>query len=176
MTLKCRNIKFSVELEHTLELSTLKCKVFEKQICFILKNTFAVFTIYKNNHKKIHITGVKSSDDVFETFYFIEKTLENSIISLKIDNSMFSCKQKIELDRIIFRNSLLMFNHLYKSQFKYEIFPGTFIKPQPHLKKIGHPTILFFETGSYVLIGGKNICEINKARVFIVNLINKCKK
>ena len=176
MTLKCKNIKFSVNLKQNLELSMLNCEIFEKHICFIIKNTFGVFTIYKHNKKKIHITGVKSRENIFKTFYFIKNKLNSSIASFKIDNSMFSCKQKMGLNRKMFKNTLTTVNHLYTTQIKYEIFPAVVLRPQPHLKIKGHPTILFFETGSYVFLGGTNIYEINDARAFIVSLINKCVK
>ena len=178
MLLTCQNIKLSVQLEKDVDMHTLKrnhnCEVLEKRTCFLVRTERGVLTIYKHSPFVVHVTGIKSNQNLDNIIKFLTSKLKNTIKNIKIDNSMFSCKNHVKIDR----NSLLTSekeNLLYTLKYVCEAFPAIYFKPKESLKKNGHPTILLFNTGSFVFLGGKKIEEIKSANVFIENIINKYK-
>ena len=53
-----------------------------------------------------------------------------------------------------------------------ELFAGMYFKP----KKPNYPTILFFRTGSYTMMGGKCMTHIKSSETFVNKLIEKYDK
>ena len=130
--------------------------------------------MYKHESKSIYVTGIKSAENFLKVIEFVKRKFQVKIEQMRIDNSMFSCKKKVAIDR----NKLLLEinnkNFPYSTNFTMEVFPAIFLKPRRELKKRGAPTIIFFpSTGSYVLLGGKRLIEIKHASVYIENLIKK---
>ena len=97
---------------------------------------------------------------------FIEIVLKNEVLSSRIDNSLFTCKQScsISLSDVINKVSVLK-NPIYYCTHSTEIFPGLFLKP--HFKKTGLPSVILFHNSSYVLIGGKSIRKVKAANLFV---------
>ena len=48
-----------------------------------------------------------------------------------------------------------------------ELFAGMYFHP----KKLNYPTILFFRTGSYTMMGGKGMKVIMECETFVIKLI-----
>ena len=51
--------------------------------------------------------------------------------------------------------------------YNVELFAGMYFHP----KKVNHPTILFFRTGSYTMMGGKQWKILKECETFVKTLI-----
>ena len=163
-----KNIKLSVFLLSKINTDCLRCEVLEKRTSFVVKTEYCIFTLYKHTKSVLHLTGIKSKENLKKSLVFIVNDFHAKILSFRIDNTLFSSKNNIDIDYTIKKqNKFLDYYFCYKP----ECFPALVYKPRRNT--IGHPTILLFFTGSFVLLGGKNILEISKAKKFVENLINR---
>ena len=63
-------------------------------------------------------------------------------------------------------------NRLFHADYNIELFAGIYFHP----KKSDYPTILFFRTGSYTMLGAKKKSILMECEHFVINLINKFNK
>lgn len=177
MNLKCRNIKINVTLAKALDLELIdqkKLSITNKRSCFTIRTMYLdwVITIYKHSPTSLHITGIKSSAMITEVFQFISLVLKMTVLSSKINNSMFCGKfdHRVDISQIIRRIERQF--AFYTCTFCEEIFPACFIKGTKEKKREGLPTILLFPNGSYIIMGAKNIRTVKNAQMFL-NLLVK---
>jgi TATA-box binding protein (TBP) (component of TFIID and TFIIIB) len=55
----------------------------------------------------------------------------------------------------------------FRVDYNVELFAGMYFHP----KKVNHPTILFFRTGSYTMMGGKQWKILKECETFVKTLI-----
>ena len=171
MNLRCRNIKINVMLAHPLDLGLIHSKeltIANKRTCFTLRYVYldCVITIYKHSPTSLHITGIKSSSTITEVFEFLSNVLNTTVISSKIDNSMFCGKlnQLVNISCII--QEIKRNCSSYNCNYCEEIFPALFIKPTKEKRREGVPTILLFPNGSIIIMGAKNVAGVRHAQRF----------
>ena len=130
-----------------------------------------VITIYKHNLKNLHITGIKSFHDMNKVIEFITNQLKNGITKIKIDNTMFSCKLKRNIDiNSIIPKILNKFSN-FSCTYIPEIFPALFIKPDKKFKERGCPTVILFQNSSHIIIGGKSMEMVKLVNIMVKQII-----
>ena len=118
--------KFHDDCGKTLTLIILKDEnidIVERKTCYIVKRLKSTITIYKHSQQTLHVTGLTSAYQLDEFMKYIQKKLNQKPIEYKVDNSMFSCKLKndIERKRII---HTLPIHAPYYCAYTNTIFPG----------------------------------------------------
>ena len=63
-------------------------------------------------------------------------------------------------------------NEDFHVEYNIELFAGMYFKH----KKVNYPTIEFFRTGSYIMMGGKIMTLITNSETFVNKLIEKFDK
>ena len=176
MTIICRNIKINIKLKRSPNFFLLHEKeadVEQKKTSFTIRphSLDCVITIYKHSTRSLHITGIKSSSTVNNTFEFLTNVLRAEIISSKVNNSMFSGKlnKHVDISKVIQKVERKMPS--YSCSFIEEIFPAAFIKPNLSHKKLGVPTTILFPNGSFIIMGGTDIRKIKGAHMLLTSLI-----
>ncbi len=176
MNLHCKNIKINVSLKWKIDFNEIKLLnmiISNKKTSYVLRNDDmnCVITVYKHSLHSLHITGIKNFHDMNKLIEFITKQLKNVITKTKIDNTMFSCKLKENIDiNTIIPKILNTFTN-FSCTYIQEIFPALFIKPNKKFKEKGCPTIILFQNSSHVLIGGKNIEMIKMANIMLKEIL-----
>ena len=151
--------------------------IFERDIIekanrqIIWRNGKSTFSIYRGATKFINVTGLKSLQEIDQQKLAMEKSFQQIIISVKIDNIFYSKKD----DRNIDMHSL--YNYLkdrkdYFCNYNIELFAGMYLHPTNK----NYPTILLFRTGSYTLMGGKSMKLILESENFVTDLIHMFEK
>lgn len=175
MTLNCKNIKVTIELQSHIDIRLVEQK------CFFSKNKTSynfryhelscVFTIYNHSLGSLHCTGINHICMISQIIEFIKFELENCVLSTSIDNSLFTSKQNcyVPLNDII-RKVVDFESSPYFCVYIPEIFPALFLKPIS--KKSGPPSIILFHNSSYVIIGGKCMEKVKEADTFVKTLCN----
>ena len=100
-----------------------------------------------------------------------KNTLRKKIKEERIDNLFFSKKDKknIDLDQL----SIYLHGHTkYFASYTHELFPGMHLLP----KDKSFPTIVLFRTGSFTLMGSKNLNAIFESEAFVESIIDMFKK
>jgi TATA-box binding protein (TBP) (component of TFIID and TFIIIB) len=158
MSMKLRNLKASF---------IFKQKVFgTSKMNTIVKVDNFTFTIYHYSTYLVNVTGVKSLEQLKFTQKIIEEKLQQQVVEVRIDNTFFSKKdyRNINMDSVY---KFMKLNEDFHVDYNIELFAGMYFHP----KLKDYPTILFFRTGSYTMMGGKSIlCECECA-TFIKKLI-----
>lgn len=171
--LQCRNLKltFQVKTDFVLKrLLDINSELKTKHVSHIIRN-FAldcVFTIYKHNLHQIHATGIRCRIQLQHIISFID--IRCSLISLRVDNSLFSCKRSKQINLTETLKKVLLSFKEYVPSFSEQIFPAMFLKPSK--KKVGKPTIILYHNSSYVILGGKCKKKIKEANCFVNKLID----
>ena len=101
----------------------------------------------------------------------IEEKLQKFVVKVRIDNTFFSQKNYRNVDLAQVYN-FMQYNEDFHVEYNIELFAGMYFKP----KKPNYPTILFFQTGSYVMMGGKSMLLITSSETFVNKLIEKFDK
>ena len=163
-----------------MELKNLKvslifdCDIYHKfeSKNYIFKIDDAIFTIYKHSPFLINITGLKNFNQITLYKKQVEERFNKKVQHTRIDNTFFSLKQKRRIDLNEIYN-FLKNNKIFHVNFNIELFSGMYLHP-----KGGEtlPTLLLFHTGSYVIMGGKNLKTIYKCENFLKKLISKFEK
>ena len=96
----------------------------------------------------------------------LEKRFKQDVNEMKIDNTFFSKKQKKSID-LNFLYDYLKCNKYFHVNYNVELFSGMYLHP----KKKGMPTLLLFHTGSYILMGGKNMKNVYRCERFLNRII-----
>ena len=159
-----RNIKASFILDEKVA-SPSKWKS-----CVVKHNTF-VITIYGHSQNLVNVTGIKSFGELKEAQEIIEDELKRRVIKVRIDNTFFSKKnyENVDLYKVY---GFMQGNRLFHVDYNIELFVGMYFHP----KKNDYPTILFFRTGSYTMLGAKKKSILMECEHFVINLINKFNK
>ena len=170
--IKCRNLKLSFQVKTdfaVVNLVDINSELKTRNVSHIIRNfdLGCVFTIYKHNLGQIHATGIRHKIQLDQIISFID--LKCSLISLRVDNSLFSCKgsKPINLSGIL--NKVLSKFKDYVPSYSEQIYPAMFLKPIE--KKVGNPTIILYHNSSYVILGGNCKKKIKQANCFVTKLI-----
>ena len=136
-----------------------------------LKGGNVAYTIYTHTPHLLNVTGVKSIAQLKTCKCEMEEKFDNKIIKYKIDNLIFSKRdnKKKYLDR------LCQYSHGYEKYYAsycHELFPGMHLLPKNKL----YPTIVLFRTGSFTLMGSKNLNFIFESESFVKSLIKMFEK
>ena len=170
MSLACKNLKVSFICKNYVNIKNVRHKysITKRSISTIIKQSDlgCVFTIYNHSSNILHCTGIRYLHIIPKIIDFIKNELKSEILSSRIDNSLFTCKQTtiISLSDIINKVAESK-DSIYYCTHTTEIFPGLFLKPI--LKKTGLPSVILFHNSSYVLIGGKSIGKVKAANLFV---------
>ena len=152
-----KNIKASFILEEKVDTPSKNC---------IFKQDNVVYTIYPHFRNLVNVTGIKSFQQLETAKKNIESQLKKRVIKVRIDNTFFSKKNYKNMDM----SKLYKFmqnNPMFHVDYNIELFAGMYLKPRIS----GYPTILFFRTGSYTLMGAKKKDILLECQIFVDNLI-----
>ena len=133
-----KNIKASFILEDKVDTSG------------ILKQNNVVYTIYPHVKNLVNVTGIKSFEQLEIAKKIIESKLKQKVVNVRIDNTFFSKKNYENVDMVkVYK--FMQNNPLFHVDYNIELFAGMYLKPKTSI----YPTILFFRTGSYNILGAK---------------------
>ena len=138
---------------------------------FIFKEQNVTYTIYKHTPYLLNITGVKSIAQLMNCRSDMEERFESEIIEYRVDNLFFSKKdnKNLDMDQL---HQYLESNELYHASYVHELFPGMHLLPKNKL----YPTIVLFRTGSFTLMGSKDLDCIFESESFVARLIERFDK
>ena len=149
-----KNIKASFILEDKVNTSG------------IFKQNNVVYTIYPHVKTLVNVTGIKSFEQLEISKKIIEYKLKQKVVNVRIDNTFFSKKNYRNVDMVkVYK--FMQNNPLFHVDYNIELFAGMYLKPRIS----GYPTILFFRTGSYTLMGAKKKDILLECQIFVDNLI-----
>ena len=152
-----KNIKASFILEEKVATPSRNC---------ILKRDNVVYTIYPHLRNLVNVTGIKSFQQLEKAKKIIESRLKQKVVNVRIDNTFFSKKNYENVDMVkVYK--FMQNNPLFHVDYNIELFAGMYLKP----KTSDYPTILFFRTGSYTIMGAKTKDILLECQKFVNNLI-----
>ena len=157
--MKLRNLKASFILkEKVSSLPKIKNVTFKQ-------NNFT-FNIYHHSPYLVNVTGVKTFERLKLARQIIEEKLQQSVVKVRIDNTFFSQKncRNVDLNKVY---KFMQESELFHVDYNVELFAGIYLHP----KKTNYPTILFFRTGSYTMMGGKQWKILKDCERFVRTLI-----
>ena len=137
----------------------------------IFKLDGLTFTIYHHSSYMVNVTGVKSFVQLKAAQKILERRIKQQVIKVRIDNTFFSQKNFANVDL----NKVYVFmknSDKFYVQYNIELFAGMYMQP----KKEEYPTILFFRTGSYTMMGGREKNILKECELFVISLIEKFDK
>ena len=138
-------------------------KTNKKVLNFIIRHAPFTFTIYHHASCLVNVTGVKSLDQLTLAQETIERKLQQQVDKIRIDNTFYSQKNFANVD----------LRQVYAFMKKtVELFAGMYSHP----KKEHYPTILFFRTGSYTMMGRTEQNILKECEMFVISLIKKFDK
>ena len=138
---------------------------------FILRPEEFTFTIYHHSPYLINVTGLKSFEELQEAQKIAEGIFHQQVSKVRIDNTFYSQKNfaNVDLNHVY---AFMKNSDIFYVDYNIELFAGMYMKP----KKENYPTILFFRTGSYTMMGGRKENILNECEVFVNSLIEKFRK
>ena len=159
--MKLRNLKASFFMNNKLS-SPYRIKN------YVFKIDGLTFTIYHHSSYLVNVTGVKSFLQLKEAQELLEHKLKQQVNNVRIDNTFFSQKNfdNVDLNQVY---SFMKNSDIFYVEYHIELFAGMYMHP----KKENYPTILFFRTGSYTMMGGRDENILNKCEMFVNSLIEK---
>jgi len=162
--MELRNIKASFILEEILSTN-------RKGINYIFKHLGFTFTIYNHSPYFVNVTGIKTFDRLKLAREIIEREIKINVKKVRIDNTFYSKKndRNVDLKRVY---EYMQNNEDFHVEYNVELFAGMYFKP----KNPNYPTILFFRTGSYIMMGGKKINILNECETIVNKIIEKFDK
>ena len=137
----------------------------------VFKHDGFTFTIYYHSPYLVNVTGVKSFDRLKLARQTIENEMEQKVMKTRIDNTFFSQKnyRNVDLAQVYM---FMQNDEDFHVDYNCELFAGMYFKP----KKPNYPTISFFRTESYTMMGGKCITKIMGCETLENKLIRKFDK
>lgn len=161
--MKIRNIKCSFITNGLVREGLKRSETYK----FVLDE--ATIFIFGHSPNRLNVTGLKSAEDVEHYVRVIETKFNIKCTDVKIDNIFISHKdsKNIKLSNV-YHYAKEKFSHLYLVDYNVELFPGMFLKPKD--KK--YPTIILFRTGSFQLMGGKDLPSILEAHQIVNDIID----
>ncbi len=162
--MKLKNLKASFILKE--RVSSLP-KV--KNVTF--KQDNFTFNIYHHSPCLVNVTGVKTFERLKLARQIIEKKLQQSVLKVRIDNTFYSQKnyRNVDLIKVL---KFMQDHDTFRVDYHVELFAGIYFHP----KKKNYPTILFFRTGSYTMMGGKQWKILKECERFVKTLIENFDK
>ena len=162
--MKLKNLKASFILKE--KVSSLP-KV--KNVTF--KQDNFTFNIYHHSPCLVNVTGVKTFERLKLARQIIEKKLQQSVLKVRIDNTFYSQKnyRNVDLIKVL---KFMQDHDTFRVDYHVELFAGIYFHP----KKKNYPTILFFHTGSYTMMGGKQWKILKDCERFVKTLIENLDK
>ena len=138
---------------------------------FILRHEEFTFTIYHHSPYLINVTGLKSFEELQEAQKIAEGIFHQQVSKVRIDNTFYSQKNfaNVDLNHVY---AFMKNSDIFYVDYNIELFAGMYMKP----KKENYPTILFFRTGSYTMMGGRKENILNECEWFVNSLIEKFRK
>ena len=152
-----RNIKASFILKDKVDTPS-KNRIF--------KQDNVIYTIYPHFRNLINATGIKSFQQLEIAKKTIESKFEKRVVKVRIDNIFFSKRNYKNVDMTKVYN-FMQNNPMFHVDYNIELFAGMFLKP----KTSEYPTILFFRTGSYTMMGATKQDVLLECQIFVHNLI-----
>ena len=144
-----KNIKASFILEDKIDTPSKKC---------IFKRDNVVFTIYPRVGNLVNVTGIKRFEQLEIAKKIIESKLKRKVVKVRIDNTFYSQTEVYKF---------MQNNPLFHVDYNIELFAGMYLHP----KKSEYPTILFFRTGSYTMMGAMKKDILIECQTLVNNLI-----
>ena len=157
--MKLRNLKASFILKDKVLTTEKKKNVTFKQDTF-------TFNIYRHSPYLVNVTGVKTFERLKLARQIIEEKLQQSVLTVRIDNTFYSQKNYRNVD-LIKVYEFMQHHDTFRVDYNVELFAGMYFHP----KKKNYPTILFFRTGSYTMMGGKQWQILKDCERFVKTLI-----
>ena len=135
------------------------------KIC-IFKRDNVVYTIYPRVPNLVNVTGMKRFEQLEIVKKIVESKLKRKVEKVRIDNIFFSKKNYENVDMVkVYK--FMQNNPLFHVDYNIELFAGMYLHP----KKSEYPTILFFRTGSYTMMGAMKKDKLIECQTFVNNLI-----
>ena len=157
--MKLRNLKASFILKDNVSTT-------EKKKNYTFKQDTFTFNIYHHSPCLINVTGVKTFERLKLARHIIEEKLQQQVLKVRIDNTFYSQKNYRNVD-LIKMYEFMQDHDTFFMNYHVELFAGMYFHP----KKVNHPTILFFRTGSYTMMGGKQWKILKDCERFVKTLI-----
>ena len=163
--MKLCNIKASFILKENVFSTSKKVKNFTFK-----RNNFT-FNIYQHSSYLINVTGLKCFHQLKIAEKIIEEKLQQKVMKVRIDNTFFSQKifKNIDMNKVY---KFMKHNELFHVDYNIELIAGMYFYP----KQKHYPTILFFRTGSYTMMGGKRLNILKKCEHIVTKLIERFDK
>ena len=138
----------------------------KKEKNFIIRHAPFTFTIYHHAPYLVNVTGVKSLDQLTLAKEIIEGKLQQQVVNVRVDNTFFAQKNfaNVDLKQVY---AFMKNSDKFYVEYNTELFAGMYFHPM----KPNYPTILFFRTGSYTMMGGKCMSKIMECETFVNKLI-----
>ena len=138
----------------------------EKKKNVTFKQDTFTFNIYRHSPYLVNVTGVKTFERLKLARQIIEEKLQQSVLTVRIDNTFYSQKNYRNVD-LIKVYEFMQHHDTFRVDYNVELFAGMYFHP----KKVNYPTILFFRTGSYTMMGGKQWKILKDCERFVKTLI-----
>ena len=138
---------------------------------YVFKLAGLTFTIYHHSSYLVNVTGMKSFMQLKVAKKILECKFQQQVDNVRIDNTFFSQKNfaNVDLNHVY---AFMKNSDIFYVDYNIELFAGMYMKP----KKENYPTILFFRTGSYTMMGGREENILNECELFVNSLIEKFNK
>ena len=147
-------------------MKTFINRVFKQLNNVYQKQNNVVYTIYPHFRDLVNVTGIKRFEQLEIAKKIIESKLKQKVVNIRIDNTFFSKKNYENVDMVkVYK--FMQNNPLFHVDYNIELFAGMYLKP----KTSEYPTILFFRTGSYTMMGAKKKDILIECQIFVNNLI-----
>ena len=162
--MKLCNLKASFIFKKPIETS-------KKVNNFIIRHAPFTFTIYHHAPYLVNVTGVKSLEQLTLAQGIIEKKLKQQVNNVRIDNTFFLQKNfaNVDLNQVY---AFMKNRETFNVEYHIELFAGMYFHP----KKEHYPTILFFRTGSYTMMGKTEEDILKECELLVISLIKKFDK
>ena len=133
---------------------------------FIFKYDEFTFTLYHHSPTLMNVTVVKWFERLTLAKKIIEERLQQNVLEVRIDNTFYSQKnyRNVDLNKVY---TFMQDNKLFRADYNCELFAGVYLHP----KQKHYPTILFFRTGSYTMMGGKEKNILEECEAFVKKII-----
>ena len=137
----------------------------------IIRYSPFTFTIYHHAPHLVNVTGVKSLKQLTLAKEIIEEKVRQQVGNVRIDNTFFTQKNfaNVDLNEVY---AFMKNSDTFYVDYHIELFAGMYLHP----KKEHYPTILFFRTGSYTMMGGTEENILKECEMFVISLIKKFDK
>ena len=152
-----KNIKASFILKDKMDTPSKNC---------IFKRDNVVFTIYPRVRNLVNVTGIKRFEQLEIAKKIVESKLKQKVVKVRIDNTFFSKKNYENVDMVkVYK--FMQNSPLFHVDYNIELFAGMYLHP----KTSKYPTILFFRTGSYTMMGAMKKDILIECQTLVNNLI-----